>query len=78
MTDLTRYRVQFTGNGDLDEELERLQQQPLTMQQVVKACRTYCVRAKVTTDDGAVRWVEADGRWEPDEPTEPAHPTPNH
>jgi hypothetical protein len=78
MTDLTRYRAEFKGNGELDEELERLQRQPLTLQQIVKACRTYSVRAEVTSDDGAVRWVEADGRWQPDEPTEPAQPTPKH
>lgn len=74
-TDLVSYRVEFKGDDELDE-LEHLQGRRLTMAEIVATCRRYAVRACVTSDDGDVRWMEADGVWAPEEPTEPAQPAP--
>jgi hypothetical protein len=77
MTDLVYYRVEFKGETfELGIELERLQGARLPMQEIVKTCQRYSVRARLTSDDGSVRWMEADGRWAPEEPTEPAQPAP--
>jgi hypothetical protein len=76
MTDLVWYRAEFEGDGELDSELERLQGAELTMPEIERTCRRYAVRARVTSDDGTIRWMEADGRWQPEEPTEPAQPAP--
>ena len=76
MTDLVFYRAEFKGDGELDEDLERLNGERLTMPEIERTCRRYGVRARVTSDDGEVRWMEADGRWAPEEPTEPAQPAP--
>jgi hypothetical protein len=76
MTDLVWYRAEFEADGELDDDLVRLQGSRLTMPQIERACREHAVRARVTSDDGTVRWMEADGVWEPEEPTEPARPAP--
>jgi hypothetical protein len=78
MVDLERYRVEFKRSEQLeiDTELERLEQQPLGFDQIKRICRRYGVRARVMGDDGNVRWMEADGTWAPEQPTEPAQPAP--
>jgi hypothetical protein len=78
MVDLERYRVEFkrSENLEVDSELERLEQRPLSFEQIRSTCRRYAVRARVTGDDGNVRWMEADGTWAPEQPTEPAQPAP--
>jgi hypothetical protein len=48
----------------------------LGFDQIKRTCRRYGVRARVMGDDGNVRWMEADGTWAPEQPTEPAQPAP--